>query len=72
MRWVLLALTVPIAIAANGIRVALTGILSEVNTQLAQGLYHETEGFIVFVIALIALILSHSVVKYLAKKLQKA
>lgn len=72
MRWVLLALTVPIAIAANGIRVAFTGILSEVNTKLAQGLYHETEGFIVFVIALIALILSHSVLKFIAEKFKKA
>jgi exosortase len=72
MRWVLLALTIPIAIAANGIRVGLTGILSEVNTQLAQGLYHETEGFIVFVIALVALILSHSVVKFIAAKSNKA
>jgi exosortase len=72
MRWVLLALTIPIAIAANGIRVALTGILSEVNTKLAQGLYHETEGFIVFVIALIALILSHSALKFMAEKFKKA
>jgi exosortase len=71
MRWVLLIMTVPIAIAANGIRVALTGILSEVNTQLAQGLYHETEGFIVFVVALIALICTHSVAKYVVNKFQK-
>ena len=72
MRWALLILTVPIAIAANGIRLALTGILSEVNTQLAQGLYHETEGFIVFIVALIALILSHSAVKFIAGKFKKA
>lgn len=72
MRWVLLVLTVPIAIAANGIRIGLTGILSEVNTQLAQGLYHETEGFIVFIIALVALIFAHWVVRYFAKRFSKA
>lgn len=72
VRWVLFALTIPIAIAANGIRVALTGILSEVNINLAQGLYHETEGFIVFVIALIALICSHSVVKFIANRVKRA
>ena len=72
MRWVLLAFTVPIAIAANGIRVGLTGILSEVNTKLAQGLYHETEGFIVFAVALVALIVTHSVIKLFARKFEKA
>jgi len=72
MRWTLLLLTIPIAIAANGIRVAFTGILSEVNTKLAQGLYHETEGFIVFIIALVALILSHSVLKFIAQKVKGA
>jgi exosortase len=72
MRWVLLIATVPIAIAANGIRVAITGLLSEVNTQLAQGTYHEVEGYMVFVIALAALFLVHRIISFVAKKMQKA
>lgn len=59
MRWALLIATIPIAIGANGIRVALTGLLSEVNTDLAKGLFHETEGYIVFIVALVALIITH-------------
>ncbi len=68
MRWALLIATIPIAIGANGIRVAVTGLLSEINTALAQGAYHETEGYIVFVVALLALIVTHRIISFAAKK----
>ncbi|MBV8808042.1 MAG: exosortase/archaeosortase family protein [Acidobacteriaceae bacterium] len=68
MRWALLIATVPIAIGANGIRVAVTGWLSEINTSLAQGAFHETEGYIVFVVALLALIVTHRILSSAAKK----
>jgi exosortase len=69
MRWALAAATIPIAIGANGIRVAVTGLLSEINTKLATGLYHETEGYIVFIVALAALILAHRLINLAARKL---
>jgi exosortase len=72
MRWALLIATVPIAIGANGIRVAITGLLSEYNTQLAQGAFHEMEGYIVFLVALVALVITHRALSLAAKKLQKA
>lgn len=72
MRWALLIATVPIAIGANGIRVAVTGLLSQINTELATGVYHETEGYIVFVVALIALIATHKVISLIAKRMSKA
>jgi exosortase len=68
MRWALLLATIPIAIGANGVRVAVTGLLSEINTQLAQGAYHEAEGYIVFVVAMAALIVTHKVISWIAKK----
>jgi exosortase len=68
MRWALLAATIPIAIGANGIRVAVTGWLSEINTKLAQGLYHELEGYIVFVVALVALVVIHRALMAMTKK----
>ena len=72
MRWALLTATVPIAIGANGIRVAVTGLLSEVNTKLAQGAYHEGEGYIVFIVALVALIITHRVISLIARKVGSA
>jgi len=72
MRWALLVATVPIAIGANGIRVALTGLLSEINIKFAGGMYHETEGYIVFIVALGALLLTHRLLNLAAKKFGKA
>ena len=68
MRWALLIATIPIAIGANAIRVAVTGLLSEINTKLAQGTYHEMEGYVVFVVALAALLLTHRALTILTKK----
>lgn len=69
MRWALAATTIPIAIGANGIRVAVTGLLSQINTKLATGLYHESEGYIVFIVALAALLLTHRLINLAVRKL---
>jgi exosortase len=71
MRWALLAATIPIAIGANGIRVAVTGLLSEIDTKLASGGYHEAEGYIVFVVALAALIGVHRLLNIIAGRFEK-
>jgi exosortase len=72
MRWVLLIATIPIAILANGVRVAVTGLLSEINTQLATGVYHEIEGYIVYVIALVALLSVHRLINIVVERKGKA
>ena len=66
MRWVLLVLTVPIAILANSGRVTITGILSEVNPDLARGFFHSLEGWIIFMIALAMLLATHLMVSRLS------
>ncbi len=72
MRWALLISTVPIAIFANGVRVRVTGMMSEINTKLAQGAYHETEGYIVFIVALFALLITHRALSFAAGRFGKA
>jgi len=62
MRWLLLAATIPVAIAANAARVTLTGMVSEYRVDLAQGLFHEFEGFVLFVVAVVLLISFHQLV----------
>jgi exosortase len=59
MRWALFLCTIPIAIIANAGRVTLTGVLSEIDTELATGIFHETEGFVIFGIAVALLALTH-------------
>jgi exosortase len=67
MRWVLLLATVPIAILANAGRVTLTGIMSEVNPELARGFFHSLEGWIIFLIALVMLVGLHVVINRAVK-----
>jgi exosortase len=62
MRWVLLARTVPIAILANAGRVTITGIMSEINPELAHGLAHTASGWVIFMIALIMLVITHQII----------
>ena len=62
MRWLLLVLTVPIAILANAARVTLTGILGEYNKEWAHGIYHAASGWVVFMVALAMLVLAHRVI----------
>lgn len=64
MRPVLFFCSIPIAIAANAIRVTLTGIFSEYNPKLAEGLFHTFEGWLLFMIALAGLIATHRIICY--------
>ena len=56
-RWVLVLLSIPIAIAANAFRVAGTGILAQhFGAQAAEGFYHTFSGMSVFVTAFVLLL----------------
>ena len=68
MRWVLLVLTVPIAIIANAGRVTLTGVLSEIDPELAHGFIHTASGWIIFMIALVMLVTAHQVIDRLWRR----
>jgi exosortase len=64
-RWVRVVLffsTIPIAIVANGSRVTLTGLLSEMKPELAEGFFHESTGWVIFMIALGILVIFHQLV----------
>jgi exosortase len=55
-RVALLAVTIPVAVVINGVRVFLTGFLVLfVNPSLAEGFTHLTEGWLMFVIAFVIL-----------------
>jgi len=71
MRWLLLAATIPVAIAANAARVTLTGMISEYRVDLAQGLFHELEGFVLFIVAVVLLIAFHQVVNKIYQSRQR-
>jgi len=68
MRWVLLIATVPIAIVANSARVTLTGVFSEINPALAEGFFHEAEGWVIFVVALVILVAVHQTFNFMYRR----
>ncbi len=57
-RWILLAATVPIAIAANAARITLMGLFG------LQGASHLFEGWVLFVVALGLLVIVHRLIRY--------
>ena len=59
LRVALFLATVPIAIVANGSRVTLTGVLTEVKPELAEGFFHTASGWVIFMVALAILIAFH-------------
>jgi exosortase len=67
MRAVLLIATVPIAILANAGRVTVTGVMSEINPELATGLAHTASGWVIFMIALVMLVFTHQIISRLYK-----
>lgn len=61
-RGVLVACSIPIAIAANAVRVSGTGVLAHYwGGEAAQGFYHTFEGWIVFVVAVILLLITGTI-----------
>lgn len=62
MKWALLGATIPIAVAANAARVTITGLLSERDPELARGFFHSAEGWIIFMVALALLLLTHQTI----------
>ncbi|HYV61970.1 MAG TPA: exosortase/archaeosortase family protein [Bryobacteraceae bacterium] len=71
MRWVLLVATVPIAIVANAARVTLTGVFSEIDPALAAGFFHEAEGFVIFAVALVMLVVVHQLLNWVYRRWHK-
>ena len=68
MRWVLLIATIPIAIIANSARVTLTGVFSEIDPSLAEGFFHEAEGWVIFLVALVMLVLVHQALSWIYRR----
>ena len=66
MRVALFLATVPIAILANAGRVTLTGLMSEkINPELAHGTAHTASGWVIFMIALAMMVITHQIINRL-------
>ena len=65
--------TIPVAIIANGLRVAGTGIAAyRYGQEAAQGFFHEFSGWVVFVVSLALMFLIHRTLRAVAPAPAKA
>jgi exosortase len=72
-RWMLVILSVPIAIAANAFRVSATGVLAHYwGVELAEGFYHEFSGWLIFVVAFVLLVGCGTVVSKIGRGARSA
>jgi exosortase len=62
--------TVPIAIVANGSRVTLAGVMTQVKPELAEGAFHTASGWVIFMVALVILMLFHQAIVRLCRYLE--
>jgi exosortase len=69
LRVVLFVATVPIAIIANASRVTVTGIIADSRPELAHGLFHTAEGFMIWIVSLTILVIFHQMVNRIDKVL---
>jgi len=66
VRWLLAVASVPIAVAANSIRIIGTGLLVQYwDADKAEGYFHASWGWIIFVVSLIMLYALHALVRIL-------
>ncbi len=68
-RAVVVAFSLPIAIAANSLRIVITGLLAHyVSAELAEGFFHEFSGWLVFVVAFMMLFALGTLVSRISEK----
>ena len=70
VRVLLFLSTIPIAIVANGSRVAITGILTQINPVLAEGFFHESTGWVIFMLALGIMVVLHRITGWALGKME--
>jgi exosortase/archaeosortase family protein len=55
---------------ANGSRVTLTGVMTQVKPELAEGVFHTASGWVIFMVALIILIVLHRAIVRVCRLLE--
>jgi len=65
MRLAIAVLVVPIAVFANSLRIVASAIAGSYNRAWGEGTYHESAGWIVFVVAFLCVVLCHLLLKKL-------
>ncbi len=63
MRLVIAILVIPIAVVANSLRIVASAVAGSFNREWGTGTYHESTGWIVFVVAFVCVVAAHMSIK---------
>lgn len=70
MRPVMALLVIPVAVFANSARIVASAIAASYRPEWIQGIFHESTGWIVFVIAFVCIVTLHSMFSHIGRKLR--
>jgi exosortase len=62
IRVALFLLTIPIAVVANAGRVTITGMIAQFKPEWAEGMFHEAQGWVIFMTAFALLAIAHQLI----------
>jgi exosortase len=68
MRLAIALLVVPIAVFANALRIVTSAVAGSYNREWGEGTYHESTGWIVFVVAFVCVLAAHAILKSIANR----
>lgn len=70
MRPVMALLVIPVAVFANAVRIIASAVAASYRPEWIQGIFHESTGWIVFVIAFLCIVILHSMFNHIERKLR--
>jgi len=68
MRPVMALLVIPVAVFANAVRIIASAIAGSYRPEWIQGIFHESTGWIVFVVAFLCIVTLHSMLNHIQRK----
>jgi colanic acid biosynthesis glycosyl transferase WcaI len=71
MRPVMALLVVPVAVFANAVRIVASAIAVSYRPEWIQGIFHESTGWIVFVVAFLCIVILHSMFNHIQRKFRR-
>jgi exosortase len=69
MRLAIAILVVPIAVFANALRIVTSAVAGSYNREWGEGTYHESTGWIVFVVAFVCVLAAHAILKSIVRRI---
>src|SRR5580704_17897345 len=70
MRPVMALLVIPVAVFANAVRIIASAVAGSYRPEWMEGIFHESTGWIVFVVAFLCIVTLHSMLSHIQRKLR--